>query len=67
MAQPKKKLSSVRGASRRSHYHLTAVALTRCAHCGGATLPHTVCAQCGYYKNRLVKKPPADKSAARTT
>ncbi len=28
--------------------------MARCAKCGASTIPHAVCLNCGYYKNREV-------------
>ena len=54
MAVPKKKISKQRKRKRRSHHHLTAVHVARCARCGAATRPHAVCDACGYYKGSAV-------------
>lgn len=39
---------------RRSHHALPSAGLSRCAHCNRSVLPHTVCANCGYYRGRQV-------------
>ncbi len=39
---------------RRSHHALKPVLLSKCSHCGKEVLPHTVCKNCGYYKERQV-------------
>lgn len=54
MAVPKKKTTSRRSKLRRSHDSLNAVNLTKCAKCGEAVMPHTVCATCGYYGDKKV-------------
>ncbi|MEK7541727.1 MAG: 50S ribosomal protein L32 [Patescibacteria group bacterium] len=38
----------------RSHHALTPMKFSACSRCGAAAVPHTVCANCGYYKGRLV-------------
>lgn len=39
---------------RRSHHALEPAQLSVCSHCSQSVLPHTVCANCGYYKGRQV-------------
>jgi len=39
---------------RRSHHALATAPFSRCSHCGKDVLPHTICANCGYYKGRQV-------------
>jgi large subunit ribosomal protein L32 len=39
---------------RRSHHAISAALSSRCTHCGKDVRPHTVCAHCGYYKERQV-------------
>ncbi len=40
--------------NRRSHHALKAVGVSLCKNCGNARLPHTMCANCGMYKDRKV-------------
>lgn len=54
MAVPKRKTSKSRKGKRRSHDKLAAPAMTKCAHCGQAKLPHSVCPNCGHYAGREV-------------
>jgi len=52
---PKRKTSSSKRDSRRAnHDKLTAASLAACSRCGAAKMPHRVCPECGYYKNRQV-------------
>ncbi len=39
---------------RRSHHSLTAADLSSCPKCGKEKPQHTMCLNCGYYKNREV-------------
>lgn len=41
-------------ANRRSHHALTAKNPSLCKDCGHPRLPHTVCANCGKYKGKVV-------------
>ena len=55
MAVPKSKVSRTRRDKRRgSNWKLTAPALVKCPQCGAPKLPHRVCPNCGFYKNREV-------------
>ncbi|MEX2626061.1 MAG: 50S ribosomal protein L32 [Ilumatobacteraceae bacterium] len=54
MAVPKQKTSKSKTRSRRaSAWKLRAPARSTCPRCGAAKTPHTVCQQCGWYKNRV--------------
>jgi large subunit ribosomal protein L32 len=53
MAVPKKKTSKAKSRSRRaSAWTLEPPARNICSHCGSTKLPHRVCGNCGWYKNR---------------
>ncbi len=52
MAVPKKKTSQARRDQRRAHHAMKKLNLVACPNCGELHLPHRVCAECGYYKNR---------------
>ena len=54
MALPKRKHSKARRDKSRTHWKLTLPTLTRCPQCAHATVPHRVCAHCGYYRGRQV-------------
>ncbi len=38
----------------RSHHALAPRVFGACGHCGVPAIPHEVCANCGYYRNRQV-------------
>ena len=53
MAVPKKKTSKAKSRSRRSSaWRLDRPSRNICSHCGSTKLPHRVCGNCGWYKNR---------------
>ncbi|MCY3805050.1 MAG: 50S ribosomal protein L32 [bacterium] len=53
MAVPKKKTSKSRSRSRRAAaWRLRAPSRSSCSRCGAAKLPHRVCGQCGWYRDR---------------
>lgn len=54
MAVPKKKVSSSRRGSRRSHDRVRKEVVVECENCGAEKLPHHVCPSCGFYKKRQV-------------
>ncbi|MBP5313800.1 MAG: 50S ribosomal protein L32 [Eggerthellaceae bacterium] len=55
MAVPKRKTGRARTNSRRSaNIRIDAPAKSVCPQCGEVKLPHRVCPNCGYYKDREV-------------
>ena len=56
MAVPKRKVSPSRRNMRRSHHALSRPAYGECGNCGELKRPHHVCAKCGHYDSREVKK-----------
>lgn len=54
MAVPRSHLAKGRQGRRRSHLALQKKSLVDCSHCKKNKLPHTVCANCGYYNGREV-------------
>lgn len=55
MAVPKGKVSRARRNSRNSaNFKVSAPTLVECPNCHELTLPHKVCAKCGYYKGKKV-------------
>ncbi|MBU1082929.1 50S ribosomal protein L32 [Patescibacteria group bacterium] len=60
-AQPKKKISRVRGRTRRAHSAVKMVSLSACKHCGHPKPAHLVCNECGFYGGRKVLTTKTDK------
>ncbi|BEP29416.1 50S ribosomal protein L32 [Helicovermis profundi] len=55
MAVPKRKISKARRDKRRaSNIKMTAPNVIECPNCHEPSMPHRVCAACGYYKNTEV-------------
>ncbi len=55
MAVPKKKTSKMKTRSRRAaNSKVHARSHAYCSYCGAPKMPHRVCGNCGYYKNRQV-------------
>ena len=54
MANPKRRHSHARQATRRAHHFLKAVVLSECRQCHEMKLPHRICPKCGYYEGRKV-------------
>lgn len=55
MAVPKRKKGRARTHSRRSiHDRIPAPSRSVCPQCGEVKLPHRVCGNCGFYKDREV-------------
>lgn len=54
MPAPKKRQSKSKTGRRRSHIKVEEKELTECSQCGETKRPHTVCSNCGYYKDEQV-------------
>lgn len=54
MGVPQSRRSKKRNRQRRATQKIKAPKLVRCPHCHTLTLPHRVCAECGYYKGKEV-------------
>jgi large subunit ribosomal protein L32 len=54
MPTPKKRTTRSKRDMRRSHDFLVPPTTIGCANCGALSLPHHVCASCGYYKGKEV-------------
>ncbi|NOR17870.1 MAG: 50S ribosomal protein L32 [Candidatus Stahlbacteria bacterium] len=57
MAVPKRRQSHARKNKRRSQYKIKPVKFVECSKCHSPRLPHRVCPNCGYYKDKLVLPP----------
>ncbi|UCB44845.1 MAG: 50S ribosomal protein L32 [Spirochaetota bacterium] len=58
MAVPKRRKSKSKTRMRRSHnMRVSPPGVVECPQCGEYTLPHRVCPNCGYYKDREVISP----------
>lgn len=54
MAVPKRKTSKARRDKRNAHRSLSVASFATCSQCNEKYLPHRVCPNCGYYRNRVV-------------
>ena len=55
MPVPKRKTSKAKRDSRRANHDKTSLpSRATCSRCGAIKVPHHVCGECGYYKNRQV-------------
>lgn len=56
MPVPKKRKTKSQRGNRRAHIKVEESELSECPQCGATLRPHTVCANCGYYKGEQVMK-----------
>jgi large subunit ribosomal protein L32 len=54
MANPKRRHSKRRTATRRAHDSITGPGLSECPNCHELKQPHRVCPKCGHYKDREI-------------
>jgi large subunit ribosomal protein L32 len=54
MPVPKKRVGHSDQGHRRACWKASVPTLSKCQHCGAAKLSHTVCKECGFYKDRIV-------------
>lgn len=52
MAVPKQRHTKSRRDKRRMHLFLKRQVLVECPRCGALVLPHTLCENCGYYREK---------------
>lgn len=64
-AQPKKKISRVRGRTRRAHHSITLPQLVICPNCKHFKPPHIVCPECGFYGAKKILTTKIDKRIAK--
>jgi large subunit ribosomal protein L32 len=60
MPNPKRRHSKTRTAKRRTHDALQPLGTSECPQCRERKLPHQVCPNCGFYRNRQVRAVPED-------
>ncbi|MDR0504266.1 MAG: 50S ribosomal protein L32 [Bifidobacteriaceae bacterium] len=53
MAVPKRRTSRANTRTRRSQWKTSAIATSKCSHCGSQTRSHVACPTCGTYRGRL--------------
>jgi large subunit ribosomal protein L32 len=51
---PKKRHTSGSRNQRRMHLKARTFSVTLCKKCGKDVLPHTICSNCGYYKDSMI-------------
>ncbi|MEK7174845.1 MAG: 50S ribosomal protein L32 [Patescibacteria group bacterium] len=54
MGVPRARRTKSKQGHRRSHLALKKKVLTACSNCKMPSLPHAVCASCGYYRGKQV-------------
>jgi len=63
-AEPKKKITRVRGRTRRAHSRINMTKLSKCPNCGHLKPPHIACPECGFYGNKKILITKTDKRIA---
>jgi len=63
-AEPKKKISRVRGRTRRAHISVPLPKLSKCSNCGHLKPPHIACPECGFYGSKKIITTKTDKRIA---
>lgn len=56
MPVPKKRQGHQRQMTRRANWKALGVTQATCPHCGTVKLPHCLCPECGFYKDRVVSE-----------
>ncbi len=54
MAVPKRKSSKTRKRKRQTHWKTDAPSLVKCPKCRKDKLPHRVCPECGFYRDKEI-------------
>lgn len=65
--EPKRRHSIARKGKRRAAIKLTANKANICKNCQSLYLPHTICANCGYYKGKQIIATKSEKKIAEDT
>lgn len=64
MATPKKRTGKAKQNARRANWKGSTPATTTCPNCKAVVLTHTVCPECGYYKDGFASIKKADEAKA---
>ena len=64
-ALPKKKISRVRGRTRRAHINICLPKLVKCSNCNHPKPPHIACPECGFYGKKKIITTKTDKRIAK--
>lgn len=64
MATPKKRTGKAKQNARRANWKGAVPATTTCPNCKAVVLTHTVCPECGYYKDGFASNKKADEVKA---
>ena len=54
MGVPRKRKSHSRTRMHRNNQGLTRLCLSACPRCGTSRKPHTICVECGFYREKTV-------------
>ena len=65
MPVPKRKRSRARRDKRFANKGMSVKALTKCANCSEALMPHKACSSCGFYKGTKILVTKADRRTKR--
>uniref|UniRef100_A0A7C4M0N3 Large ribosomal subunit protein bL32 n=1 Tax=candidate division CPR3 bacterium TaxID=2268181 RepID=A0A7C4M0N3_UNCC3 len=67
MAEPKKKMSKMRTATRRrQNQKVKTSGISVCKQCKSPKIPHQICKVCGTYNGRQIKNPSVGKIKTKT-
>jgi len=61
MATPKKRTGKAKQNARRANWKGSTPATTTCPNCKAVVLTHTICPECGYYKDGFASKKAANE------
>ena len=66
MATPKKRTGKAKQNARRANWKGSVPATTTCPNCKAIVLTHTVCPECGYYKDGFASNKKAEAEEVKT-